>query len=481
MSDTLDNQKEKSNVFVNSIKSGVIWNSLLAFGRQGLNFIATIVLARLLMPEDYGLLGMMAIFISVSEVLMEAGLGAALIKKKNVKLIDYSTLTTYNIAVSIVLYIIIFFIAPYISVFYSTSSLNIYIRIYALVILIDSFSIVPKVQLMKGLFFKRLSILNISSGLCGLIGAIVLAFMEFGVYSLIFQYIISSLILTLSLVFVTHYKPKLQFSIASFKEMIVFGVNTTGANILKSSTENVFVNAVAKICPLSTAGYFNQSYKLQNVLSSVCNTVIDGALFPILSKESDGSIVRHSTSLNFYSMIFLSFVVFLLIINVDFIVYIILGEKWMGTIPFLKVFLFFGLIQTYTSLNRNLLKSLGITLDILIVETIASVVCLSLVFILGYDIDHLLAVLLLYAMIRFILSITALHLKNIIHIVDSISISMKATLPSFLPFIICIVLAKVFFINSIVLHNLIYILLFVVISRIMRFRVLSLVKRIIND
>ncbi len=481
MSENPNNQKEQSNDFINSIKSGVIWNSLLAVGRQGLNFVATIVLARLLMPDDYGLLGMMAIFISVSEVLMEAGLGAALIKKKDVNQVDYSTLTTYNIAVSIVLYVIIFLIAPYISVFYSTSSLKLYIRIYAVVILIDSLSIVPKVQLMKGLCFRKLSIINIASGLCGLIVAIVLAFTGFGVYSLIFQYIISSLFLTSSLVFITHYKPKLQFSISSFKEMIFFGVNTTGANILKSSTENIFVNAVAKICPLSIAGYFNQSYKLQNVLSSVCNTVIDGALFPILSKESDGNIVRHSTSLNFYSMTFLSFIVFFLIINIDLIVYIFLGEKWMGTIPFLRVFLLFGLIQTYTSLNRNLLKSLGITLDILIVEMIASVVCLSLLFILGYEINNLLGVLLLYAMIRFTLSITALHLKHTIHIADSITISLKATLPSFLPFVICMVLARVKLINSIVLHNLLYILLFIVITRILRFRVLSLFKRIIND
>ena len=165
MSENPNNQKEQSNVFINSIKSGVIWNSLLAVGRQGLNFVATIVLARLLMPDDYGLLGMMAIFISVSEVLMEAGLGAALIKKKDVNQVDYSTLTTYNIAVSIVLYVIIFLIAPYISVFYSTSSLKLYIRIYAVVILIDSLSIVPKVQLMKGLCFRKLSIINIASGL----------------------------------------------------------------------------------------------------------------------------------------------------------------------------------------------------------------------------------------------------------------------------------------------------------------------------
>ncbi|MCR5609391.1 MAG: oligosaccharide flippase family protein [Lachnospiraceae bacterium] len=480
-SNIYNNPRENNRAFVNNIKTGVIWNSLLGFGRQGLNFLATIILARLLTPEDYGLLGMMAILVSVSEVLMEAGLGAALIKKQDVKEIDYSTLSTYNVVIAIILYALIFFTSPFVSEFYATSSLKLYIRLYAVVILIDSLSIVPKVQLMKDLKFKQLSIINIASGICGLIGAIILALMNTGIFSLIFQYIISSIVLTLSLVIFTKYKPVFSFSLNSFKEMIGFGLNTTGANILKSSTENIFVNAVAKISPLSTAGFFNQSYKLQNVLSSICNTVIDGALFPVLSKESNGSIVRHSTSLNYYSMSLLSFIVFLLIINIEIVILIFLGEKWTGTIPFLKVFLLVGLIQTYTSLNRNLLKSLGITLDILIFETIASICCLSLMLIWGHNVNYLLILLLLYVVLRFSMSIFALHRKNIITIIESIKITLKATMPSLFPFIICTLLTEVYYIKSIVIINLLYIFLFIVISRLVGFNILAFIRRYPND
>ena len=263
--------------------------------------------------------------------------------------------------------------------------------------------------------------------------------------------------------------------------MIGFGINTTGANVLRSSTENLFVNAVAKISPLASAGYFNQSYKLQNVLSSVCNTVIDGALFPILSKESDGNIIRHSTMLNYYSMTILSLIVFFLLLNIDFVVLLFLGEKWLGTIPFLKVFFAVGLLQTYTALNRNLLKSLGITFDILILETISSVVCLLLMFHWGKDVDYLMVLLSFYVVLRFVLSIIALHINKIVSIVDALMITLKATLPSILSFILCIVLIKTNLTGSIVLINLIFFISFCSICKILGLSIFKFVKRIKDD
>ena len=467
MSENPNNQKEHSKVFINNIKSGVIWNSLLAFGRQGLNFIATIVLARLLHPEDYGLMGMMAVIISVSESLIDAGLAGALIKKKNVRKIDYSTLSLYNIGFSLFLYIVIFFSAPFISLFYYTPILTNLLRLYALIIVIESFSIVPKTILIKNLQFKKYSLVTIISGSFGLITAVIMAVNDMGVYSLIWQYVISSTILTILLYFFTGYKLNLSFSKLSFIEMFGFGFNTTMANVLRGGTENLFINVVAKISSLTTTGFFNQSYKLQGVITSISNTIIDGAFFPILSKEDDDSIIRHSIKITSLSFTLMSALVFLLIIDADLAVYIVLGEKWMDTTPYLRILLCWGLIQMATSLNRNLLKSLAYTSSILRFEIISTIICcimLSLI-IFGLGINYLLLALILYSLTRFLFSLIELKIKCGLSLSCSIKVYVQAFFPSLLSCAIMELLSKMEIINNIIVTNLLFIMFAIIANK----------------
>ena len=172
-----------------STRSRFLWGTLSAISRQGINFVATIVLSRLLLPSDYGIIGMMAIVISVSEIIIDAGLGGAIVKKKTVKSIDLATLTTYNIVVSLLLYVAIYFLAPLLADLYNVEALIFLLRIYALTIVIESFSIVPKVLVLKNLMLKQYALTNLISGVLGLVVAIILAFCGLGVYSLIYQYL----------------------------------------------------------------------------------------------------------------------------------------------------------------------------------------------------------------------------------------------------------------------------------------------------
>lgn len=447
---------------------GVFWNALLAIGRQGLNFLATIILARLLLPEDYGLMGMMAVIISVSESLIDAGLGGALIKKRMVQPVDYSTLSLYNLCVSLFLYLIIFFTAPYISNFYNTPLLSSLLRLYSLIIIIESFSIVPKTILIRNLQFKKYSLITLISGAIGLITAIIMALNNYGVFSLIWQYIVSSASLSFLLYIMTKYKLKFSFSKKSFREMFGFGINTTMANILKGGTENIFINVVAKISPLATTGYFNQSYKLQSVITSISNTIVDGALFPILSKENDELIINHSLRITSISYTLMSTFVFLLILNADVVVYIVLGHKWAETIPYLRILLCWGLIQMGTSLNRNLLKSLAYTLSILKTEIYSSVICFIMIIMvtMGLGVDYLLFSLVTYALIRFLISLIELKRKCKLSIINNLKMYAQAFFPSFLPCFLFLKLRELNVVGSIIVANLFFILLVIISNRI---------------
>lgn len=446
---------------------GVFWNALLAFGRQGLNFLATIILARLLMPEDYGLMGMMAVIISVSESLIDAGLAGALIKKKIVSRIDYSTLSLYNIGISFFLYVLVFISAPYFSIFYRTPILTNLLRIYALIVVIESFSIVPKTILIRNLQFKKYSIVTLLSGFGGLVTAIIMAFNGMGVYSLIWQYVISSTILTISLYILTSYKPNLAFSKESFIEMFRFGFNTTMANVLKGGAENVFINVVAKISTLTTTGFFNQSYKLQGVITSISNTIIDGAFFPILSKEDNDSIIKHSMKISSLSFTLMSGLVFLLIIDADMVVYIVLGEKWIDTTPYLRILLCWGLIQMGTSLNRNLLKSLAFTSSILRFEFLSTIICcIMLLFVtIGWGVNYLFFALISYSIMRFLFSIIELKMKCGLSLLCSIKVYVQAFFPSLLSFVILEILSELDIVNNKIVTNLLFITFTIIINK----------------
>ena len=389
-----------------STRSRFLWGTLSAISRLGINFVATIVLSRLLLPSDYGIIGMMAIVISVSEIIIDAGLGGAIVKKKTVKSIDLATLTTYNIVVSLLLYVAIYFLAPLLADLYNVEALIFLLRIYALTIVIESFSIVPKVLVLKNLMLKQYALTNLISGVLGLVVAIILAFCGLGVYSLIYQYIISAMIYGVLIYKFSGYRISIGFSCCSFKELFIFGVNTTSANILRSISENIYNNIVAKVASLNIAGYYSQSYKLQGVVGSVQNSIIDSVLFPILCKEK-GSLFERARNLNNIVTFIFTNLCFLLMLNSKEIIIILLGDNWVGMDLFLKPLFLVGIIQAFTSLYRNTLKSLGKTFDIFKVEIWAFIIAIPFYIYLfkSKRIEYIVCLFLCYSIIRMYISI----------------------------------------------------------------------------
>lgn len=388
---------------LNLIQKGLFWNSFASITKYGLSFIAIMVLARMLTPDDYGLIGIISIFISLAEVVIDAGLSGALVKKQNVKDIDYSTLTFYNLGVSVLLYMVYFMMASWIAKFYDRSILTDLIRLYSIVILIHAFVIAPRTILIKQLRFKLLSMINLLSGVVGLSVAIILAYCGYGVYSLIWQYIVTAVISSVLIYKYSYYRIKWGFSVSSFKEQFSFGINTTLATSLKTFQENIYSNIVAKYSSITQAGYYTQADKLTKVLIGFFFNMIDTTFFPILSQEKNhNQFCDRVKSVNLKMGVAIILAFGLAYSVSEELILILLGEKWVEVKWTLKMLLLVGLCISASNLNRNVLKSLGITFSILKSEFYIFVLgVLLLLFTVSYGYEWIVLGYLLCSIVRF--------------------------------------------------------------------------------
>lgn len=372
-----------------NIKKGVLWGSISSFFRYVLQFGGIMILARLLGPSDYGLIGILTVLISVADILIDSGLCGALIKKRNPTEIDYSTLTTYNLVISVVLYTIYYIGAPYIAAYYQQPEIIKLLRLYALTILIFAFTVAPKARLTKDFQFKTLSLINVISGFAGLLIGVILAYNGFGAMSLIGQYLANSIVNTLLIIFNSKYRFKLGFSYDSFKEQFSFGINTTLANILKSVSENIYNNVIGKTTTIKQTGYYTQALRLMNVPTGFFYSIIDNTYFPVMSQIHDNNeFVKKIHQLNdkTFTLIILFFT-FAISLNRE-VVYVLLGEKWIGTEWTLAMLFGAGLFITWGNLGRNVIKSLGCTFLILKYEVLIFVISVSGLFVcsrIGYE------------------------------------------------------------------------------------------------
>lgn len=388
---------------LNLIQKGLFWNSFASITKYGLSFIAIMVLARMLTPDDYGLIGIISIFISLAEVVIDAGLSGALVKKQNVKDIDYSTLTFYNLGVSVLLYMVYFMMASWIAKFYDRSILTDLIRLYSIVILIHAFVIAPRTILIKQLRFKLLSMINLLSGVVGLSVAIILAYCGYGVYSLIWQYIVTAVISSVLIYKYSYYRIKWGFSVSSFKEQFSFGINTTLATSLKTFQENIYSNIVAKYSSITQAGYYTQADKLTKVLIGFFFNMIDTTFFPILSQEKNhNQFCDRVKSVNLKMGVAIILAFGLAYSVSEELILILLGEKWVEVKWTLKMLLLIGLCISASNLNRNVLKSLGITFSILKSEFYIFILgALLLLFTVSYGYEWIVLGYLLCSIVRF--------------------------------------------------------------------------------
>jgi len=372
----------------NSIANSFFWTSLTQGANIFFKFLSLILLSRLLSPQEYGLLAIIMIFIEVGYMIADSGMGSSLVKKKNCEHVDYDTLFIYNLTVGCLIYLILWAAAPFIASLYEMDVLVKLIRVASLQIIIHTLYAPQYIQIWKNLRFKTIAFATIIATSGGLIVALILAYNGYGVWALIAQFLAEAFIYLLYYGLENRYFPRMQFSKYSFKEQFTFGINLLGANLMNTVSNNLYNNVVAKIVNLKVAGFFVQASRIQNLPVSVINSVIDRALFPILSNtlsQKDFENVYFRVYGIF--MMIVCFVSLILSVYANELVICVLGYKWCDAGAILRILAISIIPLSIQSVCRNALKSKGKTFAILKNQTIKTIILIStliLAFVLGF-------------------------------------------------------------------------------------------------
>lgn len=341
--------------------NGFVWSFLDKFANLLITFIVGIILARLLSPKEFGLIGIITIFIAIFQSFIDSGFGNALIRKKDATNIDFSTVFYFNLIAGILFFIILFFAALPISRFFNEPKLEDIIRVLGILLIIDSLTIIQRTILTKRIDFKlqtRISIIA-SSG-SGII-AIIMAFSGFGVWSLVAQRLSQQAINSLLLWLWNKWRPLFIFSRKSFMELFSFGSKLLISGLINTIYEQVYKLIIGKFYSAQDLGYYTRAEEFNKLPSQTLNGVIGRVSFPVLSSIQDDKerlkknykiLIRCTMLITFSLMLGMAAVAEPMIIT-------LIGEKWHSSIIYLQLMCFVGMMYPLHALNLNILQVKG--------------------------------------------------------------------------------------------------------------------------
>lgn len=341
--------------------SGVAWSSFHKFSIVFLGFISGIVLARLLTPHDYGVIGMLTIFLSLSNTLIDGGFGSALIQKKNPTNEDYSTILYWNIGFSIFLYGVLYIGAPFIARFYNLTLLTDVLRVQGLIIIINAARIVQRTQLRKQLMFKKIAIINCSANAVALLVTIYLAWKKWGVWALVFQQLLVGVLTTLLYWFTSKWKPLWAFSKQSFKELFNFGGFILLSNLFNTFCNNIQGLLIGKVFNASILGYYTKAQRTESYSSTLISSVLDQVSYPVLSEaQNDKSRMIRVLRQFVGTSAFITFPLMMLLILLAKPIFLFLySERWISSVPYFQILCLAGIAVCLQNVNYYAVAALG--------------------------------------------------------------------------------------------------------------------------
>ena len=371
-----------SDLLRSKILSGVFWQGLCNVGSKGLTFVFSIILARLLVPEDFGSVAILMIFIAIAEVFVDSGFSTALIQKKDADEIDCSSVFYINILVAVVLYFVSFAAAPWVAEFYRDPKLTIYFRWLALGTVIRSLALVQGALLTKRmLFFLNFRIAFCSLLVSGVLG-ISLAYCGFGVWALIAQQLTSAAVTAILLWLLVRWRPRLSFVWSRVKALFQFGSKLLATSLLDSLFNNLFGMIVGRLFDLSTLAYYNRGRHIPETGMSIINSTIGSVIFPAFAEVQDDrermrAIARKSLKL---TMFFVIPAMGMLAVLARPLVIVLLTEKWLSCVIFLQLSCITFLVWPLHTLNLQVIMACGRSGIMLILEIIKKTQTIAILF-----------------------------------------------------------------------------------------------------
>lgn len=327
-----------------------------------IQLLTSVILARLLSPSDYGTIAMISIFISLSSALAEAGLGGSLIYYKDVDKRDFSTVFWLNTITSIFLYIVICIIAKPVSLFYGHPELVWIMVVSGLSVVFSALGTIQLTLMYKQLCFRKLAIISVISYVVSAVVAIILAYYGFGVWALVAQQVLVSVVRAILLTLSNRYIPQLYFSMTLVLKHWNFGKGLLFSTLLKTVYDNMYLQLIGKYCSIVNAGYYNQAKKIKDIPSNLFCNVFETALFPIFSKYADESMMIEKARkvTGFFAMIVCPIFLLCVLFSKE-IVFILLGVKWESCTWILSYMSVGAIFFVFETINRSIMKANGLS------------------------------------------------------------------------------------------------------------------------
>ena len=349
-----DNLKQKA-------ASGMIWTAVQKYSTMIVSFISGIVLARLLTPADFGCIGMLAIFMSLADTFIDGGFGSALIQKKNPTQDDYSTVFIFNMGMSLIIYLLLYFSAPAISIFYDIEELCVILRVQGIILFISALAVIQRNQIRKNLQFKKLAVIQIFTSVIALVVTIFFAYKGFGVWALVFQNIIAVAIPCVYFWITTSWHPTAKFSTKSFRELFGFGSYMLLCHIFNTLSDKISGLLIGRWFNPATMGYYTKAVQTENMASSSISGVMQQTTYPLYAAIQDDNerlinMIKRITS----TLAYITIPLLILLIVIAKPVFILLySEKWIDSVPYFQILCLAGIAGCLQGVNHQVIAAIG--------------------------------------------------------------------------------------------------------------------------
>lgn len=364
-----------------TVISSMIWKLMERVSSQLVSFVISIVLARILMPEDYGIIAIILVFINLANVIIDGGLSTALIQKKNADQTDFSTIFWVSILLACILYTILYFGAPLIANIYEKEILTPTLRVLGLSVFFNSFNSIQRAYVSRHMLFRNLFYVNaVALLLSGALG-IAMAYRGYGVWALVGQQISSSVCCCVMMLFTIKWRPILVFSKDRFKGLFNFGWKIFLTNFIIAVYTDIRSIVIGKVYQPSALGFFDRGKSFPQLIMSNMLTTLNTVLLPTFSDEQDNTMrvkqmMRRSVQVGYF---FVAPLLVGLFFSAKELVLVLLTEKWLPAVPFIQIFCIAFFLMPIQNVNITAIQSLGysgITLKLEIIKKILEAVIL---------------------------------------------------------------------------------------------------------
>jgi len=366
-----------------SALSGMFWTFIQQISTQGISFIVSIILARLLLPEEFGLIAFLGVFIAIGNVFIDSGLNQSLIRTQNATQEDYSTIFYFNVLLSIIIYLVMYLSAPLIADFYNQPTLVEIVRIYGLVLIIGSFSLIQYTKLTKEMNFKKQMLISLPSLIISSTVSILMAYNDFGVWSLVWGALIKTSAFSIQLWLWSSWRPTFNISKERIKYHLNFGYKITLSALINTFFQEIYTILIGKFFTPAQVGFYNRANTLRQLPVKNISATLNKVTYPLFSKIQDDNVQLKNTNKKIMQMSVFLVAPLLLFMSAlsEPLFRFLFTEKWLPAVPYFQILCLSGIVLPISSYNFNILKVKGRSDIFLKLEIVKKTLAVIVIFI----------------------------------------------------------------------------------------------------